>query len=266
MKKFQSVNPYNNEIIEEFDALSESAVIRKLELSKKAFEMWRVTSFEERALLLTKVSNLLRANTDKYARSISLEMGKPLKESLGEVEKCALVCEYYAEHGMAFLKEETFETDANSSYVKYQPIGTVFAIMPWNFPFWQVFRFAAPSIMAGNVGLLKHAPNVFRCATHIEEIFLEAGFPEGVFQSVIVDVDLVETIISHSAVKAITLTGSEKAGSSVAALAGKNIKKSVLELGGSNGFVVLDDADLKRAVQIGLLARMQNSGQSCIAA
>jgi succinate-semialdehyde dehydrogenase/glutarate-semialdehyde dehydrogenase len=197
---------------------------------------------------------------------ITLEMGKPITESRGEVNKCAWVCDYYAEHAAAFLADEIIETDASKSYVKHDPIGAVFAIMPWNFPFWQVFRYAAPTLMAGNTGLLKHAANVFGCANQIEEVFRKAGFPKGVFQNLIIHHDRVEGVISHEVVQAVTLTGSERAGSAVASVAGKHIKKTVLELGGNNAFIVWEDADIDKAVQTALVARMLNCGQSCIAA
>jgi succinate-semialdehyde dehydrogenase/glutarate-semialdehyde dehydrogenase len=197
---------------------------------------------------------------------MSLEMGKVLKESLGEIQKCADACDYFAANAESFLKDQLIKTDASKSFVAFQPLGTVVAIMPWNFPFWQVFRFAAPSLMAGNVGLLKHAANVSQCSLAIESIFLEAVFPEGAFQSLLVESENVEKIISHNGVAAVTLTGSEYAGTQVASAAGKNLKKVVLELGGSDPFIVLEDADLELAAKIATQSRMQNAGQSCIAA
>ncbi|MGA8854199.1 MAG: NAD-dependent succinate-semialdehyde dehydrogenase, partial [Christiangramia sp.] len=205
-------------------------------------------------------------NVEEYAQMITAEMGKPISESRAEVNKCAWVCDYYAENAEAFLAPEVVKTDAEQSFVRHDPIGAVFAVMPWNFPFWQVFRFAAPTLTAGNTGLLKHAPNVFGCAVKIEEIFKKAGFPEGVFQNLIVHHDQTEKIIAHDAVKAVTLTGSEMAGSAVAQIAGKYIKKSLLELGGNNSFIVLEDADIDKAVKTAVSARMLNCGQSCIAA
>jgi len=193
-------------------------------------------------------------------------MGKPISEAKTEIEKCAWVCDYYAEHAEEFLSDEHIKTDASTSFVRHDPMGTIFAVMPWNFPFWQVFRFAAPTLTSGNTGLLKHASNVFGCAQKIEDVFTKAGFPKGVFQSLVVDHDVTEKIISHDGVKAITLTGSAKAGSAVAQIAGKHLKKSLLELGGSNSFIVLEDADLDLAVKTAVKARMLNSGQSCIAA
>jgi len=208
----------------------------------------------------------MRDGVNEYAEMISLEMGKPIREARAEVLKCAWVCEYYAENASDFLRPEVIETDARKSLVRHDPIGAVFAVMPWNFPFWQVFRFAAPTLVAGNVGLLKHAPNVFGSAVMIEEIFTKAGFPQGVFQNLIVHQDVTEQIIQHDIVQAVTLTGSERAGSAVAALAGKYLKKSLLELGGNNAFIVWEDADIDAAVKTALVARMLNCGQSCIAA
>ena len=212
------------------------------------------------------LGQVLRDNVEDYARMITLEMGKPISESRSEVNKCAWVCDYYATHAQAFLSDEIIGTEAQKSFVRHDPVGAVLAIMPWNFPFWQVFRYAAPTLIAGNTGLLKHAPNVFGCAAQIEEIFVKAGFPEAVFQNLIVHHDVTERIIAHDAVQAVTLTGSERAGSAVAQIAGKYIKKTVLELGGNNAFIVWDDADIDKAVKIALVARMLNCGQSCIAA
>jgi len=216
--------------------------------------------------LMMKLADILVANRDTYATLITQEMGKVLREAKAEVEKCAGCCRYYAQHAEAFLLDVAQPSDAFKSYVTFQPIGAVLAIMPWNFPFWQVFRFAAPYIMAGNVALLKHAPNVCGVALVIEKAFLEAGFPAGVFQTLIVDVTKTEAIINHDIVQGITLTGSELAGSKVGALAGKAIKKSVLELGGSDVVIVLEDADIKKAAKTAVQSRMQNAGQSCIAA
>ena len=264
--KFQSINPYTNEVLEEFETFDDQTIHIALSKAEHAFMQWRKTSFAHRADHLKKAASILRKEQAKFARTITLEMGKAIREAKAEVTKCAWVCDYFAENGEEFLKEDVIASDAQKSYVTYEPIGAILAIMPWNFPFWQVFRFAAPSLMAGNVGLLKHAPNVSRCALQIEEIFREAGFPEGVFQTLIVDVDKVEGIIEHPFVQAATLTGSERAGSSVAALAGKNIKKTVMELGGSDPFIVLSDADLENTAKVAVESRMLNAGQSCIAA
>ena len=215
---------------------------------------------------MLKVASIIRNNKEEYARTIALEMGKLLLEARAEVEKSATACEYFAQHAEEFLKDQTVVTEEKRSFVAFQPLGALLAIMPWNFPFWQVFRFATPALMAGNVGLLKHAPNVTRCSLMIEKIFSEAGFPPGVFQSLIIDVTLVEGIISSDIIQGVALTGSEAAGSQVGSIAGKNIKRTVLELGGSDAFIVLPDADLEKTVKIATQSRMQNVGQSCIAA
>ncbi len=237
-----------------------------LDANYSAFQKWKGVSIEKRGELLKQVGDLLIDRKEDHARAITREMGKPLKEAYGEVEKCAWVCDFYAENAEDFLADELIETEATESFVSYDPLGPVLAIMPWNFPFWQVFRFAAPALMAGNSVLLKHAPNVFGCAERIETLFKEAGFPEALFQSLIIHHDKVEGLLGDNRVKAATLTGSGRAGSSVAALAGRHIKKTVLELGGSNAFIVFPDADIEKAVTTGVNARMQNSGQSCIAA
>ncbi|MEP7128280.1 MAG: aldehyde dehydrogenase family protein, partial [Chitinophagales bacterium] len=233
-KTFKSINPFDQSIIAEHALMSEQQLQQALQLAAHAFESWKKTSFETRNQLVRNIAERLRLNKENYARSISLEMGKILSESRIEIEKCAVTCEYYAQHGKEFLKDEIIATDAKKTLIAFQPIGAIFGIMPWNFPFWQVIRAAVPTILAGNVFLLKHAPNVSMCSKEIETLFLEAGFPEGVFQSLIVDIEVTEKIISHDIVQGVTLTGSEFAGSSVAALAGKHIKKSVLELGGSD--------------------------------
>lgn len=263
---FKSINPYNGKEIATYKEHSEKEVNDILEKSRVAFETWRQVPIKERCELLVNAGGVLRNNVDKYAETMTLEMGKPITEARGEIEKCAWVCDFYAENAERFLADEIIETDASESFVSHDPIGTVLAIMPWNFPYWQVFRFAAPTLAAGNTGLLKHASNVYGCASHIEEIFLEAGFPDGVFQKLFIHHDKTENIISNDIVKAVTLTGSERAGKSVGALAGKYLKKSVLELGGNNAFIVLEDADMDLAVKTGITARMMNSGQSCIAA
>ena len=215
---------------------------------------------------MTKVAGSLRFNLNEFAEAITSEMGKPVKESRAELEKCAWVCEYYAKNARLFLATETIDTDAYKSYVYYEPLGPILGIMPWNFPFWQVFRFCIPTLMAGNTVLLKHASGMQICAHHIEKIFETSGFPEGVFRNLVIGSERVENIIKHESIKAVSLTGSETAGQKVAAAAGSEIKKTLLELGGSNAFVVLEDADIKKAVQIGVKARFQNAGQSCIAA
>ncbi len=264
--EFKSINPYNGQVVGQYAAHTEEQTDAMLNKSKEAFKTWRNVPIEDRAKLMVKAGQVLRDNVEEYAQMITAEMGKPITESRAEINKCAWVCDYYAENAADFLTTEVIETDAQKSLVMHNPIGTVLAIMPWNFPFWQVLRFAAPTLMAGNTGILKHAPNVFGSAKQIEDVFTKAGFPEGVFQNLIVHHDHTEKIIAHDAIKAVTLTGSERAGSAVAALAGKYIKKSLLELGGNNAFIVWEDADIDKAVQTALVARMLNCGQSCIAA
>ena len=263
---FTSTNPYNGEELKTYHELSEREVYETLERSEKAYESWREVPISERCRLLKRAAEVLNKNVDRYAETITLEMGKPISEARGEIKKCAWVCNFYAENSEQFLADELIETDAEESFISYDPIGTVLAIMPWNFPFWQVFRFAAPTLTAGNTALLKHASNVFGCAEHIEDVFKEAGYPEDVFQNLIIHHDKTEKILSNDTVQAVTLTGSGRAGKSVGSLAGKYLKKSVLELGGNNAFIVLDDADIEQAVKTGVKARMMNGGQSCIAA
>jgi succinate-semialdehyde dehydrogenase/glutarate-semialdehyde dehydrogenase len=264
--KFKSINPFNGAEVGSYQGLSKEELDGKLSKSKVAYAQWRKTSLTERTAFIVRAGEVLRENIEEYAIMITLEMGKPIAESRSEVTKCAWVCDYYAENAASFLADEVIATDAAKSFVRHDSIGAVFAIMPWNFPFWQVFRYAAPTLIAGNTGLLKHAPNVFGCATLIEDVFNKVGLPDGVFQNLIVHHDTTEQIISHDAVQAVTLTGSERAGSAVAAIAGKYIKKTVLELGGNNAFIVWEDADIDKAVQKALVARMLNCGQSCIAA
>ncbi|MBK8501635.1 MAG: NAD-dependent succinate-semialdehyde dehydrogenase [Saprospiraceae bacterium] len=264
--EFKSINPFNNQIVGTYQTLTPSEVTSILDKSKMSFRSWSKTPVEDRAKLMAKAALVLKDNVEDYARMITLEMGKPISESRSEINKCAWVCNYYADNAAFFLAEEQINTDGLMSYVRHDPIGTVLAIMPWNFPYWQVFRYAAPTLMAGNTGLLKHAANVFGCATQIEDVFRKAGFPDGVFQNIIVDHDQTEAIISHEAIKAVTLTGSERAGSAVAQIAGRNLKKTVLELGGNNAFIVWKDADIDKTIQTALTARMLNCGQSCIAA
>jgi succinate-semialdehyde dehydrogenase/glutarate-semialdehyde dehydrogenase len=236
-----------------------------LENASRAYAAWRKESFSTRAAFMLKVVNALRQNKEEYARSISLEMGKAIGEARNEIEKCAATTEYFASNSEKLLADSAISTEAKRTYVSYHPTGAIFGIMPWNYPFWQVFRFVVPAVMAGNVAILKHAPNVCQVSLTIEKILLEAGFPEGVFQSLIIDVDKVEKIIQHDIVQGVSLTGSEFAGSQVAALAGKHIKKSVLELGGSDASIILEDADIAKAAKMVTLSRMQNAGQSCIA-
>ena len=264
--EFHSFNPYSGKQVGTYTALTSDELNTVLDKSGEAFKSWSRKPLYERTELIKKAGQVLRDNLEEYAQMITQEMGKPITESRAEVNKCAWVCDYYAENAAEFLASEEVKTDAEQSFVRHDPIGTVFAVMPWNFPFWQVFRFAAPTLTVGNTGLLKHAPNVFGCAVMIEEVFTKAGYPPGVFQNLIVHHDQTEKIIAHDAVKAVTLTGSEIAGAAVAQLAGKYIKKSLLELGGNNSFIVLEDADIDQAVKTAVTARMLNGGQSCIAA
>lgn len=262
---FKSINPYSQLLVAEHQVLTQSELNEKLQLSERAFKNWKQTTFEQRALLMKNLADVLRKNKDKLGFLITNEMGKVVSESISEVEKSAANCDFYAENAERMLKEEYYDTPFKSMSV-YDPIGAVFAIMPWNYPFWQVLRYAAPVIMAGNVTLLKHAPNVIGCAKAIEVAFLEAGFPEGVFQQITIDIPLVESVIASNIVQGITLTGSEMAGSVVASLAGKHIKKTVLELGGSDAFIVLNDANLEMAATVATQSRMLNAGQACICA
>jgi succinate-semialdehyde dehydrogenase/glutarate-semialdehyde dehydrogenase len=262
---FKSINPFTQAVIAEHEVLTDAQLTKKMQLAESAFKNWRTTSFQERADKMKKLADILRANKDELGLLITNEMGKILAEGISEVEKSAGNCDFYAENAEKMLKDEYYDTPFKSMSV-YDPMGAVFAIMPWNYPFWQVLRYAAPAIMAGNVTLLKHAPNVIGCAKAIENAFLEAGFPEGVFQQINIDIPQVESVIAADIVHGITLTGSEMAGSSVAALAGKHIKRSVLELGGSDAFIVLNDADLDKAATVATQSRMLNAGQACICA
>src|SRR6266545_5607619 len=261
-----SINPATGETIKNFESLSESQIDEKLQRAADIFRIYRRTSFAEREQWMTRAAEILETEKNDFARLMTTEMGKPIKGAVGEAEKCAWVCRYYAEHARQHLSDKLVETNARKSYVRFQPLGPVLAVMPWNFPFWQVFRFAAPALMAGNAGLLKHAPNVTRCALEIEAIFREAGFPDGLFRTVVLQNDAVGPVIADPRVRAVTLTGSDRAGSQVAEQAGRHLKKSVLELGGSDPFLVLADADLEQAARVAAEARLLNSGQSCIAA
>jgi succinate-semialdehyde dehydrogenase / glutarate-semialdehyde dehydrogenase len=263
---FQSVNPATGEVLETFEETAPDALTRILERADAASRDWRRRPVAERAERLRAAGRLLRERKDTYARTMALEMGKPLAQGVGEAEKCAWVCDYYAEHGAAFLADEPRSTDASRSYIRFEALGPVLAIMPWNFPFWQVFRFAAPALVAGNAGLLKHAPNVPRCAVAIEHVFQDAGFPDGLFRAVFLSNAGAGGAIADRRVRAVTLTGSDRAGSQVAEQAGRHLKKTVLELGGSDPFIVLEDAELERAAAGAADARLINSGQSCIAA
>jgi succinate-semialdehyde dehydrogenase/glutarate-semialdehyde dehydrogenase len=261
-----TINPATGETIETFEPLSDEVIAQKLDRAQQTFEHYRHTSFEQRASWLNAAAQLLEAEKERFGKIMTLEVGKPIAAAVAEVEKSAWVCRYYAENAAQFLADVTIETDASHSFVKYQPLGMVLAVMPWNFPFWQVFRFAAPALMAGNVGLLKHASNVPQAALAIEEIFSRAGFPAGAFQTLLIGADKIAQILTDDRVRAATLTGSEAAGASLASAAGQQIKKTVLELGGSDPFIVLASADLAAAATTAVTARMLNSGQSCIAA
>jgi succinate-semialdehyde dehydrogenase/glutarate-semialdehyde dehydrogenase len=261
-----SVNPATGEKLKEFPAFSDSEIEKRLKLSERAFAHHRRRPFANRAQLLMAAAALLDQENDRLARTITLEMGKLYQAAQDEIVKCARGCRFFAENSERFLEDEVAQTDAARSYVRYEPLGPVLAIMPWNFPFWQVFRFAAPALMAGNVGLLKHASNVPQCALAIEQLFCRAGFDDGVFQTLLIEPEQVEKVISDPQIKAVTLTGSEKAGSAVASTAARQIKKSVLELGGSDAFIVMPSADFESALSTAIKARTINTGQSCIAA
>jgi len=262
----ESVNPTNGATIRTYKEPSPEEVAAILGQVDEAFGSWRTTSFGERAQLMRAAAQVLRAKTDEYARLMAEEMGKPIREGRAEVEKCAWVCEYYAESAEGFLSRELIETDARQSFVTFEPLGVVLAVMPWNFPFWQVFRFAAPGLMAGNTGVLKHASNVPGCALAIEAVFREAGFPENVFRTLLIGSKQVDRVIEHPKVRAVTLTGSTRAGRAVARTSGSLLKKTVLELGGSDPYLILEDADLELAVDACVSGRLINGGQSCIAA
>jgi len=261
-----SINPATGEKLKDFAAFNDKEIEKRLAQAEQAFAHHRREPFAKRAQLMVAVASLLEQEKEQLARVITLEMGKLLRGAMDEVEKCARGCRFYAENAERFLEDEPAQTSAARSYVTYQPMGPVFAIMPWNFPFWQVFRFAAPALMAGNVGLLKHSANVPQCALAIEDLFRRAGFDEGIFQTLLIEAAQAEKVIVDQRVKAVTLTGSDRAGSAVASVAAREIKKSVLELGGSDPFIVMPSADFEEAVSTGVKARMINTGQSCIAA
>jgi succinate-semialdehyde dehydrogenase / glutarate-semialdehyde dehydrogenase len=261
-----SINPTTGETIKTFEPLAETQIDEKLQNAAETFRNYSRTTFEVRESMMARAAEILETEKNNFARLMTLEMGKPIKGAVGEAEKCAWVCRYYAENARQHLADMPVVTNGKKSYVRFQPLGPVLAVMPWNFPFWQVFRFAAPALMAGNVGLLKHASNVPQCALAIEDIFRRAGFPEGAFQTLLVGSDSVPRILEDRRVVAATLTGSEPAGRSVAGIAGKQIKKTVLELGGSDPFIVMPSAELQEAATTAVKARTINNGQSCIAA
>lgn len=260
-----SINPKNKKVIKKFEELTDAQIEQKLAIAQSAYQKWRDVPIAKRSKILAQTAELLREQKPKLAEIITDEVGKTLAASEAEIEKCALACDYYAVNSEKFLKPETIDTDASQSFVRFDPIGVVLAIMPWNFPFWQVFRFAAPALCAGNVGVLKHAANVQISADAIEQIFLQAGLPEGCFINLAIKTGKVEQVINDERVRAVTLTGSEKAGSIVAAQAGRELKKTVMELGGSDPFIVLAGADIDTAANAAAIVRMQyNAGQSCI--
>jgi succinate-semialdehyde dehydrogenase / glutarate-semialdehyde dehydrogenase len=261
-----TVNPATGEVLKTFDPLTVSEIEDKLQRASSAFRTHRKTSFADRAARMMRAAEILEEEKDECARLMTLEMGKPFKAAVAEAQKCATGCRYYAEHAESFLADEIIETSARKSFIRYLPIGPILAVMPWNFPFWQVMRFAAPALMAGNVGLLKHASNVPQCALKIEEIITRAGFTDGVFQTLLIGSGPVDAILNDPRIVAATLTGSEQAGIQVGVSAAKRIKKVVLELGGSDPFIVMPSADLDAAVSTAVEARIQNNGQSCIAA
>ncbi|MEE3196460.1 MAG: NAD-dependent succinate-semialdehyde dehydrogenase [Candidatus Neomarinimicrobiota bacterium] len=261
-----SINPANNKILESHKEISKENINQIINSSYSTYLDWRNKSISYRSKRMRDLAELLKQKKEKLGALMTQEMGKPIKQSIAEAEKCAWVCEYYADNAKRFLSKKEISTDSKKSFISFQPIGLVLAIMPWNFPFWQVFRFASPTLMAGNVGILKHASNVQGCAKQIEKLFLEAGFPEYTFSNLVIGSNKVSNVINNSLVRAVTLTGSTPAGKSVASLAGSLLKKTVLELGGNDPYIILEDADLNNAVESCIAGRMLNTGQSCIAA
>lgn len=261
----QSINPYTQEPVFEIETFNYHEIQGAIDRADEQYQIWRGVPFEERSALMKAAGKELRENSRQYAKTITLEMGKPVTQAIAEVEKCAALCDYYAGQAPKQLADKIIETEAFKSYVSYQPIGVVLAVMPWNYPFWQVMRFAVPALMAGNVGILKHASNVGKSAQSIQQVFEKAGFPKGCFTNLPIESKQVEEVIRNPKVKAVTLTGSEAAGRAVAAIAGSEIKKTVLELGGSNALIVLADCNLEQTVKTCVEARFQNAGQSCIA-
>ena len=262
----QSINPATGETLCEFNPLTSDEIEHRLARAERAFASYSRSPFAARAELLRNAAAILRRDEEAHARTITLEMGKPIRAAREEVRKCATVCDYYSEHGAELLRPNERKSGAARGYVRCDPLGTILAIMPWNFPYWQVFRFAAPALMAGSAGLLKHAGNVPQCALGIEQVFLRAGFPAGLFQTLLIEAEQTGAVIDDPRVKAVTLTGSDRAGAEVASRAARAIKKSVLELGGSDPFIVMPSADLTAAAEIGVKSRTINAGQSCIAA
>ncbi|AIE72961.1 MULTISPECIES: NAD-dependent succinate-semialdehyde dehydrogenase [unclassified Synechocystis] len=261
-----TINPATGQTVQTFSAHGPAEVNAKLDLAQETFQSFRHLSFAQRGQWLRQAADILEQRQEQWAALMTLEMGKPIQQAIAEVKKCALVCRFYADQAEEFLADEMVPTDASQSFIAYQPLGVILAVMPWNFPFWQVFRFAAPALMAGNVALLKHASNVPQCALAIAEIFQTAGFPEGAFQTLLIGGKAASELMADDRIQAGTLTGSEPAGASFASAAAGQIKKTVLELGGSDPFIVLEDANLEEAIKTAVPARMQNNGQSCIAA
>ncbi len=261
-----SINPTTGKQIAEYKRINADTAKATIETAEKAFQQWKKTTFKERAVYMHKLAEILENNKAEYAQLMTAEMGKTFAQAIKEVEKCALVCNYYGEKAEALLANETVRTEASKSYVTFQPLGVVLAVMPWNFPFYQVIRFAAPAVMAGNTGVLKHASNVQGCAFALEDAFVKAGFPEGVFTNLNIASDGIKDIIEDKNIVAITLTGSDPTGRAVASVAGQNLKKTVMELGGSDAYIILDDADIDMAAEMATLGRLQNNGQTCIAA
>ncbi|MBC8323407.1 MAG: NAD-dependent succinate-semialdehyde dehydrogenase [Candidatus Marinimicrobia bacterium] len=262
----KSINPSNGELIASYEEMTQKEVSAIISDVNSAYQEWRQTSFSHRSKLMKNAAANLQDRKEELGRLMTLEMGKPFSQAVAEANKCASVCEYYADNAERILADQIIETDASKSYVAYRPIGIVFAVMPWNFPFWQVLRFAAPALMAGNVGILKHASNVQGCALEIEKIFHDAGFPKNVFRTLVIGSKNVKEVIENPHVKAVTLTGSTPAGKAVASQAGAVLKKTVLELGGSDPYIILEDADLDQAITACMIGRFLNTGQSCIAA
>lgn len=266
MSKIETFNPYTNKPLKSYDSHTNEELDLILDRAEQTFHSWKLKDISERSNLLKHVAQTLHDNSEEYSLLMTNEMGKPISESKAEIEKCIFLCDFYGKNADLLLADEIIETDASESFISYDPLGVILAIMPWNYPFWQVMRFAIPTLTAGNTALLKHAANVSGCAVIIQDIFEKSGYPKGCFQTILVDHDQIERVIKSDIVKAVSLTGSEKAGRSIAEIAGKNLKKTVLELGGNNSCIVLKDANLDKYLNTMVKARMQNTGQSCIAA
>ncbi|MCE7054236.1 NAD-dependent succinate-semialdehyde dehydrogenase [Algoriphagus sp. AGSA1] len=266
MSKAQTINPANGQTVAEYERIAISKAMEKVAMAKEAYNSWKEKSFAERSQLMHALADLFDASKEEYAELATTEMGKTIVQARKEIEKCAWVCRFYADNSESLLGKEMVGTEATKSYVTFQPMGVILAVMPWNFPFYQVIRFAAPALMAGNTGVLKHASNVQGSAFALEDAFIKAGFPKGIFTNLNIEANNVKDVIEDKNIAAVTLTGSDPAGRSVATIAGANLKKTVLELGGSDAYIVLDDADLEKATDLATLGRLQNNGQTCIAA